>query len=229
MTDKRQWTAQFALEWAFRREKAQLELPDLRPVEERGQGVGIEHVLLQQIELGTRVDKSTGRSLVHHDADVIAAIVGGHPVRHLAIRMAECARFGVTPDWKPGAEPKIEPVERTGFGRAKTDRGDVWVEKIVERVTPKRSRGRPRHGEVKDKRVRRVRYVTHETVMCPIKCINPPYAIKAARRDYENWWKALNMVREHLQKTDMLSTIIITDGMPPRRPWEKKPDRKDVA
>ena len=50
---KRALTVQQALEWAFRVEKAQLELPE-RPDPERGPGYGfgLEYVLIQRAALG---------------------------------------------------------------------------------------------------------------------------------------------------------------------------------
>lgn len=54
---KRALGVQSALEWAFRIEKVQLELPE-RPDPERGHGFGfgLEYVLLQRAALGCKVD-----------------------------------------------------------------------------------------------------------------------------------------------------------------------------
>lgn len=53
---KRALGVQAALEWAFRVEKAQLELPV--PDDRTGEsyGYGLEHVLLQRAALGCRID-----------------------------------------------------------------------------------------------------------------------------------------------------------------------------
>ena len=212
MKDKRFMPVQQALEWAFQKECAQLDLEDNTPAEERGFGFGMEHVLLQRIKLGTQVDTSRGRSYPHHDADIIAAIVAGHPIRRLALRMAECARLGVTPDWMPDAEPKIQPVDWKGQGAshsAKTDRGDVW--RIIEITRP-----------YKDKRRTKKTPKTFETLICPVVTDPHPLAIQAARREYSNWWTALNMVRTHLQATDQLTNVVVTDAMPPQSPWQRK-------
>ena len=70
---KRALGVQAALEWAFRVEKAQLELPE-RPDPERGSGTGtgfgLEHVLLQRAALGCKVDGGQHKmgSYTHPDA-----------------------------------------------------------------------------------------------------------------------------------------------------------------
>lgn len=52
---KRALGVQAALEWAFRIEKAQLELPVPKDVTEEGFGFGLEYVLLQRAALGWAV------------------------------------------------------------------------------------------------------------------------------------------------------------------------------
>jgi hypothetical protein len=79
---KRALGVQAALEWAFRVEKAQLELPE-RPDPERGQGFGfgLEYVLLQRAALGCKIDGGQHKigGYTHEDAEVIAATVAGMP------------------------------------------------------------------------------------------------------------------------------------------------------
>ena len=53
---KRALGVQAALEWAFRVEKAQLELPPPEDVVEEGFGFGLEYVLMQRAALGCKVD-----------------------------------------------------------------------------------------------------------------------------------------------------------------------------
>ena len=53
---KRALDVQAALEWAFRVEQAQLELPPPKDVTEEGFGFGLEYVLLQRAMLGCKVD-----------------------------------------------------------------------------------------------------------------------------------------------------------------------------
>ena len=49
---KRALGVQAILEWAFRVEKAQLELPQRRDIDEGGFGFGMEYVLIQRARLG---------------------------------------------------------------------------------------------------------------------------------------------------------------------------------
>ena len=106
------------LEWAFRIEKAQLELPEPHnPERGEGCGFGLEYVLLQRAALGCQIDggrHKTG-SYTHEDAEVVAATVAALPDalggKRMAIRIAELARAGLTPDWMPGAVPRCVPVE----------------------------------------------------------------------------------------------------------------------
>ena len=68
---KRLMSVQQALEWAFRSEHAQLELPE-PPDTERGQGFGfgLEYVLMQRAALGCKVDGGQHKigSYTHEDA-----------------------------------------------------------------------------------------------------------------------------------------------------------------
>ena len=107
---KRVMSVQQALEWAFRVEHAQLELPE-PPDPERGQvfGFGLEYVLMQRAALGCKIDCGQYKigTYTHEDAEVIAATVDGmHDTlggKRMAIRVAEIARDGLTPDWMQGA------------------------------------------------------------------------------------------------------------------------------
>ena len=111
---KRALGVQAALEWAFRVEKAQLELPLPQDVSEEGFGFGLEYVLLQRAILGCKIDGGQHKigSYTHEDAEVIAATVAGMPDSlggiRMAIRMTELARAGLTPDWMPGAVPRCK-------------------------------------------------------------------------------------------------------------------------
>ena len=79
---KRVMSVQQALEWAFRIEHAQLELPE-PPDPERGQGFGfgLEYVLMQRAALGCKIDGGQYKmgTYTHEDAEVIAATVAGMP------------------------------------------------------------------------------------------------------------------------------------------------------
>ena len=202
---RRTMSVQQALEWAFRVEHAQLELP-MPPDPERvhGFGFGLEYVLLQRATLGCKVDGGQHKigGYTHEDAEVIAATVAGLPDslggKRMAIRVAELARAGLTPDWMPGAVPRCVPVD------IKRNRhGDRAVSVVLgnERVLIK---GKWRSVEVR---------------ACPVTFRPDARQIEAARRAYENWWRALDWVRDSLQVGGMLREIDVTSAAPKRYPW----------
>ena len=195
---------QAALEWAFRVEKAQLELPPPEDVAEEGFGFGLEYVLMQRAALGCKVDGGQHKmgSYTHADAEVIAATVGGLPdslggVR-MAIRVAELARAGLTPDWMPGVVPRCVPVE--------TRQNQHGVRAVTEVVGTERvlSRGRWRNVDI---------------LACPVTWRPHPEQIASARRGYEDWLQALDWVRDGLMAGRTLREIEMTAAMPKERPW----------
>jgi hypothetical protein len=201
---KRALGVQAILEWAFRVEKAQLELPPpTNSVEEAG-GYGFEYVLIQQARLGCQIDGGRYKigSYTHDDAEVVAATVAGMPEAlggiRMAIRVAELARAGLTPDWMPGAVPRCIPVEmrRNQHGeRAKTE--VVGTERVLYRG----------------------RWRTVEVLACPIIWRPHPDQIVGARRAYGDWWQALAWVQEGLMDGGMLRDLGVTVVMPNIRPW----------
>jgi hypothetical protein len=201
---KRSLGVQAALEWAFRVEQAQLELPPPKDVTEEGFGFGLEYVLLQRAALGCKVDGGQYKmgSYIHEDAEVIAATVAGMPDslggKRMAIRLAELARAGLTPDWMPGAVPRCVPVD------IKRNRhGDRAVSVVVdtERVLIK---GKWRTIEVR---------------ACPVTWRPHSEQIASARRGYEDWWAALDWVRDGLLAGGMLREVQVAEVMPKVRPW----------
>ena len=209
---KRAMSVQQALEWAFRVEHAQLELPD-PPDPERGQGFGfgLEYVLMQRAALGCKVDGGQYKigSYTHEDAEVMAATVAGMPDSlggmRMAIRVAELARAGLTPDWMPGAVPRCVPVD------IKRNRhGDRAVSVVVgtERVLVK---GKWRTIDIR---------------ACPVTWRPHPEQIASARRGYENWWQALDWARDGLVTGGMLREVKVTEKMPKALPWVQRANRR---
>ena len=203
---KRSMSVQQALEWAFRIEHAQLELPEPPdPEREDGFGFGLEYVLLQRAILGCKVDGGQYKigSYTHEDAEVIAATVAGMPDslggKRMAIRVAELARAGLTPDWMPGAVPRCVPVETK-----RNQHGERATTIVVgtERVL---SRGKWR---------------TVEVLACPVTFSPHPQQIESARRGYVDWCTALGWVCESLQAGGLLREIKMKDVMPRGAPWE---------
>lgn len=202
---KRVMTVQQALEWAFGKEQAQLELPE-RPDPHHGQGFGfgLEYVLMQRAALGCKVDGGQHKigSYTHEDAEIIAATVAGMPDSlggiRMAIRVSELARAGLAPDWMPGAVPRCVPLD------IKRNRhGDRAVSVVVgtERILVK---GKWRTIDVR---------------ACPVTWRPHPEQIASARRGYNNWWAALDWVRDGLAVVRMLRDVEVMAAMPKVRPW----------
>ncbi len=203
---KRALGVQAALEWAFRIEKAQLELPVPRDTTGESFGFGLEYVLMQRAALGCKVDGGRHKmgSYTHPDAEVIAAIVAGLPDRlggiRMAIRVAELARAGLTPDWMPGVVPRCVPLE------TKTNQHGERAAAIVVGTERVLTRGKWR---------------TVEVLACPVTWRPYPEQIEAARRGYADWWQALDWVRNGLEVGGMLREVDVTLGMPKVRPWDR--------
>ena len=201
---KRALGVQAALEWAFRVEKAQLELPEPKDTSVESFGFSLEYVLMQRAALGCKVDGGQHKmgSYTHADAEVIAATVAGMPDSlggiRMAIRVAELARAGLTPDWMPGAVSRCVPVEtkRNQHGERATT-----IVVGIERVL---TRGKWR---------------TVEMLACPVTWRPHPEQIEAARRGYQDWWQALDWVRDGLIAGGMLRDVEVTAAMPKMRPW----------
>ena len=211
---KRALGAQAVLEWAFRVEKAQLELPVRRDIDGEGFGFGMEYVLMQRARLGCKVDGGghKSQSYTHEDAEVIAATVTGIPDsfggRRVAIRVAELARAGLTPDWMPGAVPHCVPTI------VKQNQHGIHAGTIVVGTERIRVRGPSARGTWK----------TIEILACPVTFAPHPHQIVSARRGYDEWWQALGWIRDGLMTSGMLREIGITTAMPKVQPWKSRDD-----
>ncbi|TRW94614.1 hypothetical protein FNJ84_19125 [Paracoccus sp. M683] len=204
---RRKLGVQPVLEWAFRTEKARLELPEPPdPDPERGArpGYGLEYVLMQRATLGCRIDGGRYKpdSSTHEDAEVIAACIAGLPTSlgglRLAIRIAELARAGMAPDWMPGAVPRCVPVEmRRNQHCARSITIPVGTTRVL-------TRGKWRTVQLR---------------ACPITWSPHPDQIAAARRHYAHGWLALEWVRDGLLAGGMLREIRVIDEMPTLTPW----------
>ncbi|SEN85504.1 hypothetical protein SAMN04488003_14510 [Loktanella fryxellensis] len=203
---KRTLGVQGALEWAFRVEQAQLELPPPKDVVEEGFGFGLEYVLLQRALLGCKVDGGQHKmgSYTHPDAEVIAAAVAGMPDSlggiRMAIQVAELARAGMTPDWMPGVVPRCVPLE------TKNNQHGERAKTIVVGAERVKTRGKWR---------------TVDLLACPVTWRPHPEQIASARRGYEDWWQALDWVRDGLIVGKMLREVDVSTTMPRMRPWKR--------
>lgn len=201
---KRALGVQAALEWAFQVEKAQLELPPRQDADEDSRGVGLEYVLMQRAALGCKVDGGQHKmgSYTHPDAEVIAATLACLPDRlggiRMALRVTELARAGMTPDWMPGAVPRCVPrdIHQNRYGkRAATE--VVGTARVMVR-------GKWRTVDVR---------------VCPVTWRPHPEQITSARRGYNDWWAALDWVRDGLVAGGMLREVEVAGVMPKVRPW----------
>ena len=201
---KRALGVQAILEWAFRVEQAQLELPQRRDIDGEGVGFGMEYVLIQRARLGCKVDGGQHKmgSYTHADAEVVAATVAGMPDSlggiRMAISAAELARAGMTPDWMPGVVPRCVPME------TKQNQHGERANTIVVGTERVRTRGKWR---------------TVEVLACPVTWRPHPEQIASARRGYEDWWRALDWVRDGLVVGGMLREVEVTVAMPKAQPW----------
>ena len=203
---KRALGVQAVLDWAFRVEQAQLELPVRRGIDGEGFGFGMEYVLIQRARLGCKVDGGQHKmgSYTHADAEVVAAAVAGMPDSlggiRMAISVAELARAGMTPDWMPGVVPRCVPVE------TKQNQHGERASTIVVGTERVLSRGKWRIVEV---------------LACPVTCRPHPEQIASARRGYDDWWQALDWVRDWLAAGRMLRVVEVTAAMPKVSPWHR--------
>ena len=200
-------SVQQALEWAFGKERAQLELPERPdPDHGKGQGFGLEYVLMQRAALGCQIDGGQYKpsSYTHEDAEVIAAIVARLPDSlggiRMALRIAELARAGLTPDWMPGAVPQCVPRE--------TRENQHGVRAVTEVVGTERV-------------LTRGKWRTVNVLICPVTWRPHPEQIASARRGYEEWWQALGSLKAGLVAGGLLREVQLTTVMPSHRPWVK--------
>lgn len=196
----KKWVSvQQILEWAFRREKVSLELPRAEEAMiGAGYGVGSSQRLVQFKEIGCFVDGG-GSSACHEDAETVAALLGGLPDdlggRRFAIQIAEWARMGVTPDWMPGAYPRIIPAA------FHTNRHGEHAASVALEPDVSGWEGRSR--------------------ACPITYLPTRQQIDMARRTYVQWRSALRDLRANLSSSRMLRAHELTGILPPMAPWEK--------
>lgn len=198
-------SVQQILEWAFGRECAQIRTdPHARLEGVTALGVDMIWIMMQRKELGgVRIDRSPGRSYPHDDAEIVAAVVENLPSNlggiGMAIRVAELARAGITPDWMPEARPRIVPreVSENQYGRkAKTE--------VIDVIEYKSRRGK----------------VRRDVIWCPVTVYPSPAKIASCRRAYLEWWAALAEIRVNIGCVP-LRDHVLSDVMPPAAPWNR--------
>ena len=132
----------------------------------------------------------------------MAATLAGMPDslggKRMAIYVAELARAGMTPDWLPGVVPRCVPVEtKSNQHGERSTTVVVGIERVLS------------HGK----------WRTVEVLACPVTWRPHPEQIASARRGYDDWWQALDWVRDGLLAGCMLREVEVTVAMPKVRPW----------
>lgn len=121
----------------------------------------------------------------------------------MAVQIAELARAGFTPDCMLDAKPKVEPVEW------RQCKHGMFAKAELVQVIRYHSRGRIRE---------------FKSNACPIRYRNNASEIAAARRNYLDWWAALDELRYTFQARRDLIAYEVTDAMPVMMPWKKTLD-----
>lgn len=189
------------VQWAFQVEGASLNFDEVG----MRYNVGIEWILIEQARLGCRPDGG-GRSDPHPDADIVAAALTVLPEAYggagMAITIAECARTGRMPDWRPSPRPRCEPGgwRRTKHGTFAERR--LWTGPGRTYTTD--AQQRKGYG-----------------FACPVYFRDTALEVGRARRAYLQWWSALNEVRHCLAIGRSLSSFRLSDAMPKLQPWKK--------
>ena len=190
------------VQWAFQVEGASLNFDEVGV----RRNVGIEWILIEQARLGCRPDGG-GRSDPHPDADVVASALAVLPEAYggpgMAIAIAEGARLGQVPDWRPSPSPRCEPS-----GWRQTKHGTFAVRRLWTgpgRTYTTEAQQRKGYG-----------------FACPVFFRDTATEIGRARRAYLQWWSALNEVRHCLTIGLSLSAFRLSDAMPDLQPWKKR-------
>ena len=113
--------------------------------------------------------------------------------KRMAIYVAELARAGMTPNWLPGVVPRCVPVEsKSNQHGERSTTVVVGIERVLHR-------GRWRSIEV---------------LANPVTWQPHPEQIASARRGYDDWWQALDCVRDGLVVGGMVREVEVTAAMP---------------
>ncbi|MES2814518.1 MAG: hypothetical protein V4720_06450 [Pseudomonadota bacterium] len=194
-----------ALEWAFGNECASLDFAEDKGDNVRP-GVSPLWTVLQRGQLGCQVDGG-GWSPPAREADMLASAVANLPAeiegrrigRSMAIRIAELARSGQTPDWGEDLKPQCIPI---GW-RCENQFGAQAVTEVVryEKVT------------------HRGRITEHPVLACPVTYTATAATITQLRRQYQDWVTALAWLAADLRQRRILDRITITAVLPDPEPW----------
>jgi hypothetical protein len=198
----REMSIKSALEWAFGAEHASLDFDDLAADGARP-GTSTIYRLMQQGQLGCKIDGG-GRSRAADDAEVIANALAALPValggKSMAAEVASLARAGSAPAWLGNDAMRCVPrawAKPNQFGAS----AKTCVVGVVEVQTQ-----------------RGVRMV--EAVACPVTYSPTAQQIAVSQRRYLDWYGCLLHMRAELRSQCLLTTIMLSDTMPPLKPWQ---------
>jgi hypothetical protein len=126
--------------------------------------------------------------------------------RMVAIRVAEYARAGRTPEWLPDAKRRIVPAD------THTNRHGVSAKtEFVAHIPYVDAKGRQK---------------MFESRACPILIIDDGPKVAWARQAYTEWWFAVSHIRRTLKACGMLRQVSLSDEMPPMAPWDDLQQRR---
>lgn len=197
---KRALSIKALLEWAYSIERvgASGGAVGLLEAERRAAGYAVSArsmtgALADQAALGARVAGGGSLNYCHDDAELVERVVSRALTpapRTLVVLSAETCSH---PDWRPDARHRLEPVKV--YAHAATAR---WRPEVITSQPGKR-------GAV--------------AAYCPIVERDAPDAVAADRSRYTAWRAALVWLRAQPGLTDGLRKHVLTDELPPDRPW----------
>ena len=166
--------------------------------------------MMRQAELGCRVDGGGVSSDPHEDAQTLAHALAVLPEgRPMAIRIAELARSGLTPNWYQNEPPRIFPYE-------------MHTNRWGEKSKTSNASGLGKAGWEDQPRRNRKGVVVYDAVKyTPCVWYPSSASIARAKRDYLSWWGALLGLMNSFHIHSGLTSYIITDEMPDMTPWKK--------
>jgi len=197
------------IEWAISKEHARVDFGEhARLCGQPLPGVGVEYIMMQRGPVGARVDGG-GVSFPHDDAYLVADALENLARREVATYIAELARTGSAPDPMVDAQPKVRPLDwqenQHGMRPRTADATDLGPE-----------------GWKPFCRINRKGKTVYDRSRCtPVKIEPTVQQIANARRAWLDWWGGLLDVRLTLQTGMPLTRWVVTDEMPPMRPWRK--------
>lgn len=206
----RELSIEKALAWAFGVEYASLDFDDLVQADARP-GTSTIWRLMQQGQLGCKIDGG-GRSRAADDAEVIANAVADLPIalggHAMAVEIASLSRAGLAPNWLANDAMRCVAVEWRNCKHGVFAKTAVVGQVVVNHQG---------------------RRVPHDVVCCPVTYAPTAQQIAVSQRRYLDWYACLLHLRAELRSQCLLTTIMLSDAMPPLKPWQVKAQKNHRA